>query len=172
MLSSLCDAQHQKYTHEGPTFFPLISYYFLLLHAATVLRCYLLLCATICCCLPKPTKTNQKPATTTPAATSHNQPKPAKNQLKPTEPSQNHPSQPKPPKTCYLLLFPIIQQQPQQNIRKKLSIEPKNHAQINCKSTANHCKSKSCFSMLFGTLISFACFFESRPDRPERSQNA
>ena len=78
LLSSLCDAQHQKYTHEGPTLFPLISYYFLLLPAATVLRCYLLLCATICCCLPKPTKTNQKPATTTPAATSHNQPKPAK----------------------------------------------------------------------------------------------
>ena len=26
--------------------------------------------------------------------------------------------------------------------------------------------------MLFGTLISFACFFKSRPDRPERSQNA
>ena len=48
---------------------------------------------------------------------------------------------------------PIIQQQPQQNIRKHLTIEPKNHAQINCKSAANHCKSKSCFSMLFGTLI-------------------
>jgi hypothetical protein len=67
---------------------------------------------------------------------------------------------------------PIIQQQPQQNIRKNLTIEPKNHAQINCKSAANHWKSKSCFSMLFGTLISFACFFKSRPDRPERFQNA
>ena len=105
------------------------------------------------------------------------------NQLKPAETYRNSAKPSEPAKITQNLLSAAIPYYPaaapsyypaaaQQNIRKHLTIEPKNHAQINYKSAANHCKSKSCFSMLFGTMISFACFFKSRPDRPERFQNA
>ena len=115
--------------------FHIISCCYLLLPFFAAICCYVLPSAAVCQNQRNPTKSQPQPHLPQPATTN-------RNQLKPTETTQNHWSPPKPAKTCYLLIRPVIQQRPQQNMRKKLNHRTQNSCanqlqikvQISCKS--------------------------------------